>query len=96
MINFKTTLSLGLVTMAAVNANAQKAESFKPCTPNIVLILMDDMGYGDIGRTGATFTIPPISTGLQTRGCSLHATIALRLSAALRGRVCLQDAIQTG
>jgi len=68
MINFKTTLSLGLVTMAAVNANAQKAESFKPCTPNIVLILMDDMGYGDIGRTGANLYNTPNLDRLANQG----------------------------
>jgi arylsulfatase len=26
----------------------------KPKTPNIVLIFMDDLGYGDIGANGAT------------------------------------------
>ncbi|HBZ19788.1 MAG TPA: arylsulfatase, partial [Bacteroidales bacterium] len=54
--------------MAAVNANAQKAESFKPCTPNIVLILMDDMGYGDIGRTGANLYNTPNLDRLANQG----------------------------
>ncbi|NMB71429.1 MAG: sulfatase [Bacteroidales bacterium] len=31
---------------------AQKAAPLKKSLPNIVIILMDDMGYGDIGRTG--------------------------------------------
>ena len=70
MITLRSTLNLGLVSLAAIQANAQTAESFKPCTPNIVLILMDDMGYGDIGRTGAVkFRTPNLdrlaSNGMQ-------------------------------
>jgi arylsulfatase A-like enzyme len=31
-----------------------------PSTPNVVIILMDDMGYADIGIQGASFTTPNI------------------------------------
>jgi len=53
MINLKSAISLGVASLATLHATAQKSNTFKQCTPNIVLILIDDMGYGDIDRTGA-------------------------------------------
>ncbi len=53
MINIKSAVGVGVVTLATFPAQGQKQEPFKQSTPNIVIILMDDMGYGDIGRTGA-------------------------------------------
>ena len=45
--------------------------------PNIVFILMDDMGYGDIGQKRR------ILTGFAKRGCSLPKVIADPLSLLL-------------
>jgi arylsulfatase A-like enzyme len=53
MINLRSVIGMGAASIAAMPLLGQKAESFSQSTPNIVLILMDDMGYGDIGRTGA-------------------------------------------
>jgi arylsulfatase A-like enzyme len=61
-------LAAGIVSAAAMPAIAQKNQSPKPSTPNIVLILMDDMGYGDIGRTGANQYETPNLNRLANQG----------------------------
>jgi arylsulfatase A-like enzyme len=61
-------LAAGIVSAAAMPAFAQKNQSPKPSTPNIVLILMDDMGYGDIGRTGANQYETPNLNRLANQG----------------------------
>lgn len=68
MINFKSAISFGIVSFAAMQATAQKTTTFKTTTPNIVLILMDDMGYGDIGRTGANKYETPNLNRLANQG----------------------------
>ena len=59
---------LSLASLVTVQAAAQKTVAFKQCTPNIVLILMDDMGYGDIGRTGANQYETPNLNRLASQG----------------------------
>jgi arylsulfatase A-like enzyme len=68
MINLKSAMSLGVVSLAAIQITAQKSVQFKPATPNIVLILMDDMGYGDIGRNGANQYDTPNLNRLANQG----------------------------
>ncbi len=67
-MTFKSTFCFGLSSLTALNASSQKAESFRPSTPNIVLILMDDMGNGDIGRTGASQFRTPNLDRLANQG----------------------------
>lgn len=52
--------------MAAVTVQAQT-----PRKPNIVIILADDLGYGDIGTFGATDIRTPNIDGLATNGIKL-------------------------
>jgi arylsulfatase A-like enzyme len=68
MITCKLIIGIGVVSLATVPLLAQKTTAFKQATPNIVLILMDDMGYGDIGRTGANQYDTPNLNRLANQG----------------------------
>lgn len=68
MRTFKATLVAGVAAITAVPALSQTTTAYKPTTPNIVLILMDDMGYGDIGRTGANQYETPNLNRLANHG----------------------------
>jgi arylsulfatase A-like enzyme len=68
MIDFKSALGLSIASITSFQATAQKVTPFKQCTPNIVLILMDDMGYGDIGRTGSNQYETPNLNKLASQG----------------------------
>ncbi len=68
MIKSKSLFSLGAASLAVLPSFAQKADQFKQSTPNIILILMDDMGYGDIGRTSANQYETPNLNRLANQG----------------------------
>jgi arylsulfatase A-like enzyme len=68
MNNIRSVLTLGTASLAALTASAQKHQPLKNETPNIVIILMDDMGYGDIGRTGAALYNTPNLDHLASQG----------------------------
>jgi len=61
-------VGLGLASVATLSTSARKIDSFKQVTPNVVLILMDDMGYGDIGSTGANQYDTPNLNRLANQG----------------------------
>jgi arylsulfatase A-like enzyme len=67
-LTISTAIGLGAASLVSFQAAAQKTSPFKPATPNIVLILMDDMGYGDIGRTGANQYETPNLDRLASQG----------------------------
>ena len=68
MITLKSAFSLGLASLASAAAVSQKTSVIKSATPNIILILMDDMGYGDIGRNGANQYETPNLNKLANQG----------------------------
>src|SRR5512136_2929094 len=68
MQTLRSILGISLVSIAAGPLTAQNSPSFKSSTPNIILILMDDMGYGDIGRTGANQYDTPNLNRLANEG----------------------------
>jgi len=67
-LNLRSAVTLGAASLVTMNTAAQKAAPFKQSTPNIILILMDDMGYGDIGRTGANQFETPNLNRLANQG----------------------------
>lgn len=54
MIKIKPLIGIGMATLIPFQAGAQKTAKTKNTQPNIVLIYIDDMGYGDPGCFGAT------------------------------------------
>jgi arylsulfatase A-like enzyme len=68
MIYLKSAVLLSVSSLMTFQTTAQKSATFKPVTPNIVLILMDDMGYGDIGRTGGNQYDTPNLNRLANQG----------------------------
>ncbi|HQK72132.1 MAG TPA: sulfatase-like hydrolase/transferase, partial [Bacteroidales bacterium] len=68
MLNFKSFLTYGTALAVTAPSMAQKAAPVKQSTPNIIIILMDDMGYGDIGRTGANQYETPNLDRLAAQG----------------------------
>jgi arylsulfatase A-like enzyme len=68
MNNIKTLVGMGMASVMAFNSCSQKKEVSMPQRPNVVLFLIDDMGYGDIGRTGANQYQTPNLDRLASQG----------------------------
>lgn len=58
--SFARAALLAVLTLAACDAGSAPATAPRPGAPppNVVLILADDLGFGDLGRTGAPFRTP--------------------------------------
>jgi len=68
MTRLTSAIGLGMASVLSVNSCSHKNEVSMPQTPNIVLFLIDDMGYGDIGRTGANQYETPNLNLLASQG----------------------------
>ena len=67
MIAVRGPLVLGLLALVGLVAScAAAAEARRP--PNVILILMDDMGWRDVGFMGNTFVETPHLDRLAKRG----------------------------
>ncbi len=58
---------LAVATLLAACSPPESSTTTLPARPNILLILADDLGYGDIGAYNPESRIPT-STGSRTRG----------------------------
>jgi arylsulfatase A-like enzyme len=68
MINLRAICGLGAASLATLTATAQRPQAAKPHTPNIVIIFIDDMGYGDLSCFGATQYNTPNIDNLAVTG----------------------------
>lgn len=81
-------LSLALIALAIVGLRAQSP----PQRPNIVLVMMDDLGYGDLGSYGAPDAKTPNIDRLAREGVRLtdfyanHANCSPTRTALITGR----------
>ena len=75
-MNYKSiSLISGTLLLSTLSANGQKKDS----KPNIIFILCDDMGYGDLGCYGQPF----IRTLWQAKECASHKRMQAARSAHL-------------
>jgi arylsulfatase A-like enzyme len=62
---------VALLIGASAPVNAQRASAQAAATPNVVLVLMDDLGYGDLGSYGAPDVRTPNIDRLAREGVRL-------------------------
>ncbi len=67
-MKLKRTIGIGMASVISLHGLAQKAADAKSKLPNVVLIFIDDMGYGDVGCFGATQYNTPNIDRLASNG----------------------------
>ncbi len=73
-----------VVFIAITGALGRPVAAAAQARPNIIVILIDDMGWSDFGCYGSEIPTPNID-GLAAGGCGSRSSTT-RLAAALRGR----------
>ncbi|MFH0841889.1 MAG: sulfatase [Bacteroidota bacterium] len=68
MITLRSAISIGSASVFTMYSCGPKTIQLRQSTPNIIIILIDDMGYGDIGRTGASQYETPNLNSLANQG----------------------------
>jgi arylsulfatase A-like enzyme len=85
MLSYQSAICLGFGSLIAVQAAARERETVRTGLPNIVLILMDDMGYGDVGCFGSTQYNTPNIDRLASSGMRFtNFYVAMAVSSASR------------
>jgi arylsulfatase A-like enzyme len=67
-MQIKPALGIGMASIMSLHGLAQKATDTKSKLPNVVLIFIDDMGYGDVACFGATQYNTPNIDRLASNG----------------------------
>jgi arylsulfatase A-like enzyme len=65
---FKSAISLGLLAAVYAVTGAAASDKCTPARPNVVFILADDVGWGDLGCYGSTFYETPNLDSLAQQG----------------------------
>jgi len=85
MINNKNLLPLCLSGIAAISGSCTEKSSAPK--PNIIIILADDMGWGDINANGNDFIQTPVLNRLKTESFSFDRFYVCPLSAPTRAEM---------
>src|SRR5918995_20431 len=98
----KTIVATAVVLLCAVASAAAQGQQVTPQRPNVVLIITDDVGYGDFGSYGATDISTPNVDRLAREGVKLTdfyaaptctPTRASLITGRYQQRVALEEAL---